>query len=84
MAFRWRIRHKLMLGLAVVVGVIGLLLAGTVYGLAKFRATMKSTDAKHAESLGLLKPVSNLPGLYNLGPLNQLLSAAGQPQVAGP
>jgi NitT/TauT family transport system substrate-binding protein len=42
------------------------------------------TDAKHAESVGLLKPVSGLPGLYDLGPLNQLLSAAGQPQVAGP
>jgi NitT/TauT family transport system substrate-binding protein len=42
------------------------------------------TDARHAESLGLLKPVAGLPGIYELGPLNQLLSAAGQPRVAGP
>jgi signal transduction histidine kinase len=48
-AFRWRIRHKLMLGLGLAVGIIGLLLAGTVYGLAKFRHTMKSIDSKQAE-----------------------------------
>lgn len=42
------------------------------------------TDASHAEAVGLLKPVSNLAGIYDLGPLNQLLSAAGQPQVTGP
>src|SRR5207237_336786 len=33
-AFRWRIRHKLMLGLGLVIGVMALLLAGTLYGLA--------------------------------------------------
>jgi signal transduction histidine kinase len=48
-AFRWRIRHKLMIGLGVVVGIMSLLLGGTLYGLAKFRATMKSIDSKHAE-----------------------------------
>jgi NitT/TauT family transport system substrate-binding protein len=40
------------------------------------------TDAQHAESVGLLKPVSNLASLYDLGPLNALLSAAGEPQVS--
>ena len=49
MAFRWRIRHKLMLGLGLVVGVIALLLGGTLYGLVRFRTTMKSIDSKHAE-----------------------------------
>jgi signal transduction histidine kinase len=48
-AVRWRIRHKLMLGLGLVVGIIALLLAGTIYGLAKFRATMRSIDAKQEE-----------------------------------
>jgi two-component system, NtrC family, sensor kinase len=48
-AFRWRIRHKLMLGLGLVVAVIALLLGGTLYGLARFRTTMKSIDSKHAE-----------------------------------
>jgi NitT/TauT family transport system substrate-binding protein len=39
------------------------------------------TDAQHAESLGLLKPVSNLKSIYDLGPLNKLLSADGQKTV---
>jgi len=39
------------------------------------------TDAQHAVSLGLLKPVTNLSGIFDLGPLNKLLAAAGQPQV---
>jgi NitT/TauT family transport system substrate-binding protein len=30
--------------------------------------------------VGLLKPVS-LGGIYDLGPLNHLLKAAGEPQV---
>jgi hypothetical protein len=33
-------------------------------------------------SLGLLKPVTNLGGIFDLGPLNKLLAAAGQPQVS--
>ncbi|HZU37238.1 MAG TPA: hypothetical protein VFA18_15050, partial [Gemmataceae bacterium] len=49
MAFRWRIRHKLLLGLALVVCIIVLLLTGTLYGLESFRATIKSIDRKHAE-----------------------------------
>jgi NitT/TauT family transport system substrate-binding protein len=32
--------------------------------------------------IGLLKPVSNLAGIYDLGPLNKLLAAAGKPQVS--
>jgi NitT/TauT family transport system substrate-binding protein len=39
-------------------------------------------DAQHAVSLGLLKPVTNLAGIFDLGPLNKLLAAAGQPQVS--
>jgi NitT/TauT family transport system substrate-binding protein len=40
-----------------------------------------TTDASQAVSLGLLKPVS-LNGIFDLGPLNQALTAAGQPQVS--
>jgi NitT/TauT family transport system substrate-binding protein len=38
-------------------------------------------DAQHAVTLGLLTPVKNITGMYELGPLNKLLAADGQPQV---
>ena len=44
-------------------------------------ASSLATDAKHAVAVGLLKPV-NLNGIYDLGPLNALLKADGQPQVS--
>src|SRR5499425_3030635 len=44
-------------------------------------ATSLATDAQHAVSVGLLKPV-NLHGIYDLAPLNALLKADGQPQVS--
>jgi len=44
-------------------------------------ASSLTTDASQAVSLGLLKPV-NLSGIFDLGPLNQALAAAGQPQVS--
>jgi NitT/TauT family transport system substrate-binding protein len=40
------------------------------------------TDAQHAVSVGLLSPVKNITALYDLGPLNALLKADGQPQVS--
>jgi NitT/TauT family transport system substrate-binding protein len=43
-------------------------------------ASSLSADAQEAASIGLLKPVS-LSGIYDLGPLNQLLKAAGEPQA---
>jgi sulfonate transport system substrate-binding protein len=43
-------------------------------------ASSLATDAQQAQAVGLLKPVS-LSGIYDLGPLNQLLKAAGEPQV---
>jgi NitT/TauT family transport system substrate-binding protein len=39
------------------------------------------TDADNAVGVGLLKPVTNLSGIYDLGPLNKLLTADGQPAV---
>src|SRR3984957_1872453 len=44
-------------------------------------ASSLATDAMHAVPVGLLKPV-NLNGIYDLGPLNALLKADGQPQVS--
>jgi NitT/TauT family transport system substrate-binding protein len=44
-------------------------------------AASLSSDASQAVSLGLLKPV-NLSGIFDLGPLNQALAAAGQSQVS--
>jgi NitT/TauT family transport system substrate-binding protein len=43
-------------------------------------AASLKTAADQAVSLGLLKPV-NLNGIYDLGPLNKALAAAGEPQV---
>jgi NitT/TauT family transport system substrate-binding protein len=44
-------------------------------------ASSLKADAQHAVAVGLLKPV-NLKGIYDLGPLNKLLKAAGEPQVS--
>src|SRR5215212_7520470 len=46
---RWRIRHKLLLGLGVVVGIIAVLLTGTLYGLAAFTSTVRTAGSKIAE-----------------------------------
>jgi len=43
-------------------------------------ASSLSTDAQQAKAVGLLTS-TNLTGIFDLGPLNQLLKAAGQPQV---
>jgi NitT/TauT family transport system substrate-binding protein len=45
-------------------------------------ASSLQTDAQHAVAVGLLTPVKNLSGIYDLGPLNALLKADGQPQVS--
>lgn len=46
MACSWRIRHKLMLGLGLVVALMGLLLTGTLKGLLSYRSTMRSFDSR--------------------------------------
>jgi NitT/TauT family transport system substrate-binding protein len=46
-------------------------------------ASSLAVDAQHAVAVGLLSPVKNLPTLYDLGPLNALLKAAGEQQVSG-
>src|SRR5207248_10554214 len=44
-----RLRHKLMLGLALVVGSVGLLLGGTLYGINAYLTTVKTTERKLEE-----------------------------------
>jgi signal transduction histidine kinase len=48
-ALRWRIRHKLLLGLGVVVGINAILLGGSLQGLAAFTATVRTADSKLVE-----------------------------------
>src|SRR4051812_7340068 len=59
-ARRWRLRNKLLLGLGLMVGCVGALIAGTAYGLSSYMRTMKTTDSKLNELLLLdeLKPVA--------------------------
>jgi two-component system, NtrC family, sensor kinase len=45
----WRIRHKLLLGLASVVGILALLLLGTLEGLGAYRSTMNTVESKLLE-----------------------------------
>lgn len=44
-------------------------------------ASSVSTQTAHAVSVGLLKNPGNLSGLYDLGSLNQMLAAKGDPKV---
>src|SRR5262249_60048263 len=48
-ASQWRIRHKLLLGLASVIGILALLLLGTLEGLGAYRATMNTVESKLQE-----------------------------------
>jgi signal transduction histidine kinase len=45
----WRLRHKLLLGLALMVAILGTLLAGSLLGLDSYIDTTKTTDSKLAE-----------------------------------
>lgn len=46
MARPWRLRHKLVLGLALVVGSVALLLGGALFGLSSYLETMQTTCRK--------------------------------------
>jgi signal transduction histidine kinase len=52
-AGQWRIRHKLMLGLGLVVGVMGILLAGMLHGLLSYRDTTNLMESKFTEAQSL-------------------------------
>ena len=46
---RRRLRHKLMLGLVLVAGSVGLLAVGTLYGIYAYYTSVKTTDRKLGE-----------------------------------
>src|SRR4051812_22307186 len=48
-AARWRIRHKLMLGLGLVVLIMALVLGGTLRGLYSYYLTMNSIRSRTVE-----------------------------------
>ena len=52
MACNWRIRHKLFLGLGLVLAVMALLLTGTLKGLASYRTTMRTFTSRLEEMGG--------------------------------
>jgi signal transduction histidine kinase len=65
---RWRIRHKLILGLLFVAGIMAVLLVGTLKGLLSYRSTMKSIDSKLAElraAQRLQETVAELTALFD-------------------
>jgi two-component system, NtrC family, sensor kinase len=59
----WRLRHKLLLGLGLMVGSVGLLVTGTTMGLTSYVGTMNTMDSKLAELLKLNDLEANLRGL---------------------
>ena len=46
-------------------------------------AATLQTQVQHGVAVGLLKQPANLAGIYDLGPLNSVVKAAGQPEVSG-
>lgn len=69
MTSHWRLRHKLVLGLALVIGTTAILLGGTLFGLSSYFCTMQITDRKLAE----------LHAAENLRKAVALLSATTEP-----
>ncbi|MBI2805563.1 MAG: HAMP domain-containing protein [Planctomycetes bacterium] len=67
MACTWRIRHKLMLGLSLVVAIMALLLGGTLWGLTSYRSAMSTCESKlkELELAGKVREkILRLPGPY--------------------
>ncbi|MSQ96483.1 MAG: sensor histidine kinase [Gemmataceae bacterium] len=67
MACTWRIRHKLILGLSLVVAIMALLLGGTLYGLASYRSAMGTCESKLEElklAVRVKEEIRRLPGPY--------------------
>jgi signal transduction histidine kinase len=60
-ASQWRIRHKLLLGLASVIGILIMLLIGSVEGLAAYRTTVNMMGSKLVE----LQASQELQGAVN-------------------
>ncbi len=75
MASRWRIRHKLLLGVFLVCGILALLLGGTLNGLWSYYLTINSARSKQTElsaAEDFLESVSEIKNAASLAGLSQL------------
>ncbi len=72
MAARWRIRHKLLLGLGLMVAVMALVLGGTVRGLWAYYHTIGAIRAKHEELKAAERFKEAVSDLTSPGSLNDL------------
>ncbi len=70
MAYRWRIRHKLILGMTLIVLLMAFLVAGTLNGLASYKTAMQSIDLKLSElsKAGLVRDAIKVLGDPIAGP----------------
>ena len=65
-----RLRHKLMLGLALVVGSVALLLAGTLYGLNAYLGTVRTIERKLYELVYVNTIIVSITGQEQPGEQN--------------
>jgi signal transduction histidine kinase len=77
-ASRWRIRHKLLLGLGLVVCIMALLLGGTLLGLYSYYVTMITIRAKFQEKTAADAVKSAVIELIAPDNANRLLGATTQ------
>jgi two-component system NtrC family sensor kinase len=81
LACSWRIRHKLILGMSMVAAVMALLLGGTLYGLASYRAAM-STCVRKIDEIDLAQNVKGeISKLRDQGPEPSLQANHIQNQI---
>ena len=71
MARPWRLRHKLVIGLALVVGGVGLLLGGTLFGLSAYMRTMRATNRKLDESQIAVQLRDRIHDIGTVGPADE-------------
>ena len=77
MARPWRLRHKLTLGLALVVGSVGLLLGGAMFGLSSYLQTQRTTSRKLEEIKIVFELKSDIERVRGLEADGATVGAAG-------
>lgn len=71
MARPWRLRHKLGLGLALVVGSVALLLGGALFGLSSYVDTMQVTQRKLDEMQIVIQLRDHIHRIASAGQINR-------------